>query len=108
MVKEFVHETGDEIRAIGGGYSFEEIKRLDIGGREVIYALANGVFDTTCCGTGGCRYAFVPGYVVEFKSRTDERGRWVSRVEPIDDEAARIEISRALQAREIVQQVQFG
>ena len=107
MSQEYVHRLGDEIRSISGGYTLQKEGFLELGGREVLYAVGYGVMDSTCCGVGGCRYALVPGYVKAHKVRQNPEGLWVSDVEPVEDAGARDDITRAIQRREEVQQVQF-
>ncbi|MCP4577248.1 MAG: hypothetical protein GY846_13305 [Deltaproteobacteria bacterium] len=107
MVKEYTHELNKEIRSISGGYELVVEGKLHIDGKEVLYVVGNAVVDSSCCGAGGCRYALVPGYVREFKTRRDEQGLWVSEVEPIVERKTRQEITRILKDMEIVQQVQF-
>lgn len=81
---EHPHETpGTEIRSISGYYTIEEEGRLPFGGRELLYVAGAGRVDNACCGTAGCRYVRVPGYVREWKVKTDGAGRPVSIVEPI-------------------------
>ena len=108
MIREYTHELNREVRSISGGYEFEREGNLQIDGREVLYVVGNAVVDSSCCGVGGCRYALVPGYVRQFKTRQDEQGLWISEVEPIIDRATRQEITRVLKEKEIVQQVQFS
>ena len=108
MIREYTHEIGREVRSISGGYEFEREGNLQIDGRKVLYVVGNAVVDSSCCGVGGCRYALVPGYVRQFKTRQDEQGLWISEVEPIIDMATRQEITRVLKEKEIVQQVQFS
>ena len=108
MIREYTHEIGREVRSISGGYEFEKEGNLQIDGRKVLYVVGNAVVDSSCCGVGGCRYALVPGYVRQFKTRQDEQGLWISEVEPIIDRATRQEITRVLKEKEIVQQVQFS
>jgi hypothetical protein len=107
VVKEYTHELNKEIRSISGGYELDMEGKLEIHGEEILYVVGNAVVDSSCCGVGGCRYALVPGYVREFKTRQDEQGLWVSEVEPIVDRKTRQEITRILKEMEIVQQVQF-
>ena len=107
MTREYTHDIGREVRSISGGYEFEKEGNLQIDGREVLYVVGNAVVDSSCCGVGGCRYALVPGYVRQFKTRQDDHGLWISEVEPIIDMATRQEITRVLKEKEIVQQVQF-
>jgi len=105
---EYTHpKLNQPVTAIGGHYVLVKEERLPFRGREVLYLVGYAVFDTSCCGVGGCGYALVPGFVVEWKSRTGEDGRPVSRVEPIRDEAVQREIRRLIQQRETVHQVRF-
>ncbi len=107
MIREYKHELNKEVRSISGGYELEMEGKLEINGQEVLYIVGNAIVDSSCCGVGGCRYALVPGYVRQFKTRQDEQGLWISEVEPIIDMATRQEITRVLKEKEIVQQVQF-
>ena len=108
MIREYTHELGREVRSISGGYELEMEGKLQIDGREVLYVVGNGVVDSSCCGVGGCRYALVPGYVRRFRFRQDERGLWISEVEPVTDGTVRGRITDLLKERELVQQVQFS
>jgi hypothetical protein len=104
----YVHpELHQEVTAIGGHYMFVKEACLPFRGREVLYLVGYAVFDTTCCGPGGCAYALVPGYVVQWKHSTDQDGRAVSLVEPIRDEAVQREIARCIERVDMVHQVQF-
>lgn len=108
MAVEYVHPMLDEpVTAIGGHYVLVKEERLPFRGREVLYLVGYAAFDTSCCGIGGCGYALVPGFVVEWKSRTSEDGRPISRVEPIRDWQVRREIGLAIRAREGIGQVIF-
>ena len=108
MKREYVHqELNQEITAIGGRYVLVKEARLPFGGREVLYLVGHGVVDTSCCGVGGCAYALVPGFILEWKYETNEGGLAVSRVEPMRDEATRKEVRRLIKERETVQQVKF-
>ena len=105
---EYTHPRLNEpVTAIGGHYVFVKEERLPLRGREVFYLVGYALFDTSCCGVGGCGYALVPGFVVEWKIRTGEDGRPVSRVEPVRDEATRREVERLIREREPVHQVTF-
>lgn len=108
MAKEYVHqELNQEITAIGGHYALVKEVRLPFRGREVLYLVGYGIFDTTCCGVGGCTYALVPGFILDWKSKTNRDGLAVSRVEPIRDETTRKEVRRLIKGTETVQQVRF-
>ena len=108
MTVEFEHDLGLEIRSIAGEYQLDQEERLEYRGREVLYVLGHAVFDTTCCGTGGCRFALVPGYLINYQARRNDRGAWISEVEPISDQETREEITRLLEKKDFVQQVQFS
>ena len=107
MIREYTHELNREVRSISGNYELEKEAKFDIHGKEILYVVGNAVVDSSCCGVWGCRYALVPGYVRQFKTRQDEQGLWISEVEPIFDRATRQEITRVLKKKESVQQVQF-
>ncbi len=107
--KEFIHDPlGEEIASIGGRYVLTKEERLEVGGREVLYLVGAGSFDATCCGFGGCAYALVPGYLVEYKSRKSTDGLPISVVTPVTDEAERKEITGAIMKREVINQVNFN
>ncbi len=108
MIREYTHELNREVRSISGWYELEREEKFDVHGKEVLYVVGNAVVDASCCGTGGCRYALVPGYVKKFKTRQDDKGLWISEVEPVIDKATRQEITRILKEKEIIQQVQFS
>ena len=108
MTCRFTHpKLGEEIRAIGGGYTFTKELELDLDGRKVLAFIGVGVIDSSCCGTGGCGYALVPGYVVEFKSATDADGTPVSIIEPITDGSIRKQVTSYLKKTEYVMDVRF-
>ena len=108
MAKDYVHEELDrEIDAISGYYVFNKEVRLPYGEREVLYLVGYAVIDKSCCGTGGCGYAFVPGYIKTWKSRSDPGGRPISEIEPIRDQSERRALTKLIEDEEIVNQVQF-
>jgi len=100
-------ELNEELYAISGHYSLEKEVRLKYNNREVLYAVGQAVMDSSCCGMGGCRYALVPGYIVNWQNETNEAGLPVSEVEPISDKATQDDISRVIKAVEIISQVDF-
>jgi hypothetical protein len=93
-------ELDREVESIGGRYVLTKEARLP-------YLTGYAVFDTTCCGEGGCGYALVPGFIRDWKYRMDEGGRPVSRTEPIRDGSLREEVRRLIEGREMVNQVNF-
>ncbi len=108
-LQDFTHpHLGQEITAIGGHYVFNKEARITYNGREVYYLVGYAVVDTSCCGTGGCAYALVPGFIKAWKYKADIKGVSVSQIEPIRETSAQQEIRRLIQKKEVIQQVTFG
>lgn len=106
MTRTFVHDlTG--ATAIGGSFELQSEHRVPVEGREVLVLLGAAIVDTACCGASGCRYALVPGYLVEYRQGETAEGVPVSRVEPVVGEAAQRAARRAVEARFTVNQVVF-
>jgi hypothetical protein len=106
--KEFVHlPLNEEVRSVSGGYVLEKEVRLPFEGRELLYIVGTAVVDTACCGTGGIRYALVPGFVEHWQGSINENNRPVSQVLRVEDNAQRAEISRIIRSREPNIDVQF-
>ena len=100
-------KLNEESYAIGGHYSLEKEVRLKYNNREVLYTLGQAVMDSSCCGMGGCRYALVPGYIVNWQNRTNEAGLPVSEVETISARVTQDDISQVIKEAEVVSQVDF-
>lgn len=97
-MKSYTHkEIGTEIRSISGYYMYLAEIRLNIGGREVLCAAGVGVIDSSCCGSGGCHFFEVAGYIVSWKNRFDESGHAISDVLSVEDEGERKQIKVVLQ-----------
>ncbi len=107
MIREYTHELQKEVRSISGGYTLEKEERIEVDGREVLYVVGSALADSSCCGYWACRYALVPGYVVNWKFSRDEKGVPVSIVEGIVDEKVRRQVVEFLETTEGVSQVQF-
>jgi hypothetical protein len=108
MRKEYTHEElGCEIESVTGHYVVEREEKVEFRGKELLVLLGYGVFDSSCCGEGGCRYALVPGYILKWKTASNEAGKKITEVEPVRDEAERREIERNIKEKETVQQVNF-
>ena len=101
------HELNREVTAIGGHYVLTKEARLPFGGREILYVVGYGVVDNSCCGVGGMAFALVPGFVLDWKSTTNDKGLATSLVEPIGDQATQREIRQLIERREVVHQVNF-
>ena len=105
---EYIHRgLNQQITAIGGHYVLVKEARLPYAGREVLYLVGHAAFDSTCCGTGGCAYALVPGLIASWHSNQTEDGLAISRIEPIQDAEAQKKIRRLIERSETVQQVLF-
>lgn len=100
-------ELNQQITAIGGNYLFIKEARLPVNGEEVLYLLGNAIFDTSCCGFGGCAYAMVPGIIKVYKYKTDENGRPVSKVTAIADPRLQEKIKSLIRQKHLVHQVNF-
>jgi hypothetical protein len=108
MTRPFVHPVlGEEAESVTGRYAFTRETRTVVDGRDVLVLVGYAVFDTSCCGAGGCGHALVPGFVVRWKHGAGKDGRAVSEVEPIADPAVRARIDSAVRAEFAVQQVAF-
>ena len=110
MKMEYIHqELGKDVNALAGYYTPMNELRLEHDGKEVLCVTGLGVIESSCCGTGGCAYAIVPGYIVNWKYRVNDTGMPVSEVEPVADKGARREITAILQEGQYVhnQNVEF-
>ena len=107
MTKDYTHVLNEEVASISGRYEIVKEERVEYRNREFLYIIGNGVVDSSCCGTGTCHYAVVPGFMVHWKSRASATGFLISEVETISDETARLEIRKIIEEREQVNQVQF-
>ncbi|MDY6881900.1 MAG: hypothetical protein V2J25_15565 [Desulfatiglans sp.] len=108
QVKEYIHyDLNQEIRAIGGGYVLTKEVRLPFGDKDLFYVTGYGVIDSSCCGTGGCGYALVPGFVEQWKVRENTDGLSVSQIEAIRDKEVQEKVRSLIMEKELVQQVIF-
>jgi hypothetical protein len=108
LTQAYAHpELYQEVVAIGGHYVLIKEVRLPFRGREILYLVGRAAFETTCCGVGGCAYALVPGFIVEWKGETNADGLPVSQLEPIRDKALQVKVRRLIEDKETVHQVLF-
>jgi hypothetical protein len=107
MTTLYTHDLHNEVRSISGGYTLDEEGTIEIGGRQVIYAVGNAILDSACCGAFGCRFAVVPGYVVRPRFAADDRGCLVSEVEPIRDAHVKEQLAKLIQKLRSTTQVVF-
>jgi hypothetical protein len=107
-LKDYVHEKlYQEVTAIAGYYVLTEEGRLPLHEREVLFLLGYGVIDNSCCGSGSCSYAVVPGFIIHWKYTKTAEGLPVTRVEPIRYHTLQNEIRASIQQRAVVCQVNF-
>jgi hypothetical protein len=107
-LNDYVHRPfSDEIIAIGGHYRFTDELRLTFEGSQLLYLKGYAVFDTTCCGAGGCSYILVKGFIEKWKTRKDG-DFYVSQIRPVKDDNLKNRIIQHLKEKELVQQVQFA
>lgn len=105
LARDFIHPILDEeVSFVSAFYVPIREVRLPYGDREVLYLLGYGEVDNSCCTEGGCGYVSVPGYILAWKSRTDENDNAVSRVEPIHDRDIIKELRRLIEKEEGVRQ----
>jgi len=104
----FIHpELNDPVTAIGGTYVITGEQKVEYQGERVLVFSGHAVFDTTCCGAGGCAYALVPGFVDSYRCGKDDAGRWLSRVRPIEGAQIRKTVTAIICAQTNAHQVQF-
>ena len=107
-IAEYIHRPLDtEVEAIGGRYVFTDEFRIPFHGQELCYLVGHALFDSTCCGFGGCRYALVQGFVREWKKKKNSDGRFVTTVERVVDKNDRKDIEALITKNIVVNQVKF-
>jgi len=108
VMNHYTHRPlGEEVRSISGYYAIDEEKRIPFQGREALIAKGCFAVDSSCCGTGGCGFALVPGYVLQWKASTNEKGEPVSEIEPVRDDEEKQALRKLILESEQVQQVNF-
>lgn len=105
---DFVHpKLDEEVTAIGGHYVLTKEVRVPLHSHSFLYFTGYAVIDTSCCGVGGCIYAFVPGLILEWKYKKTLDNRPVSRIRPVRDSATQSEIRRLIKDTEKINQINF-
>lgn len=105
---EHVHYSlNKEVTAIGGHYVLAREGRFIFHGKQIFYYVGHATFDSSCSGLGGCAYAIVPGFVMNWKERMTKNGRAVSEMEPINDASVQGKIRDFLFKKEAVHEVRF-
>ncbi len=104
----YTHQIlGEEMQAISGHYSLEKEGQLSYHKRQVYYYTGCSVVDSSCCGPGGCGFALVIGYIVNWKNGKDAGGIDTSDIEPVTNDGERQDIKKLLTKETHVQQVNF-
>ena len=97
---EFIHPVlNQRVDFFGGGYLFTEEGKLDYRGKEVLYLVGMAGIESSCCGTGGCAFIKVPGYIRTWEKGRSGSGQPISEVERIDARDQQIEIQEFLKER---------
>jgi len=105
---EYLHqEPGTEVRFIAGHYTIVEERRIACRGRDILAIVGIAAVENTCCGTQGCRFINIPGYVVAWKHALANNGLSISEVETVISEDERAEIRRLLEGEFPYSQILF-
>ena len=108
MIKNFIHRPLNcEIRSIGGYYVMTKEVRIPLGERNIFYMTGYAVFDTSCCGTGGCAFANVPGFILSWKNQINSDDFYISAMEPVADFDIQNRIREIIRKKEGITQVNF-
>ncbi|MEE8397672.1 MAG: hypothetical protein V3S89_01620, partial [Desulfobacterales bacterium] len=94
----------EEVNFVSAFYVPVKEVRLPYGDREVLYLMGYGEVDNSCCTEGGCGYVQVPGYIIDWKFKTDKNGSARTRVEPITDRDTIKDLRRSIADEEGVLQ----
>lgn len=96
MIRYTHQEPDTEVFSIAGHYKIIEEGKMTFGKREFLYVMGGAVVDCSCCGSGGCQFVQVPGYILSWKAQTGSNGLAISEVEPIIDPGEQEEIVKML------------
>lgn len=106
---DYIHpELDKKITAVSGYYTLTKEACFQYKGRQILYYIGHAAIDTSCCGEGGCVYAFVAGFVDSWKSKKTKEGYDISKIEKVKDEKDMKEIASILKINEKVHQVNFN
>ena len=99
-MSDYIHpELNQRVEFFGGGYHFVEEGMLNYRGKEVLYFLGVAGVEASCCGTGGCAFIKIPGFVRSWKTKQSDLGQPVSEVERIIDKEVQREIRRIFEEK---------
>ena len=97
---EYIHpELNKRVDSFGGGYSFIEERKFPYRGREVLFSVGIANLEASCCGSWGCGFIKVPGYVLSWKTRVEKEGQVLSEIERVEDQESQREIRRILEEK---------
>ena len=109
QLQDFAHPLlGQEVTAIGGHYVLGKEIRMPFRSREILYFVGYAVLDSTCCGVGGVAYVLVAGFIRQWKFKKNQDNGFISRIEPVRDQATQKEVSRIIRKKEMVYQISFN
>ena len=100
-------ELNQHVDALAGYYTPLKEIRLKYNGREVLYVVGEAVVEASCCGFQNRAYVLVPGYLIHWKNKTNERGLPVSEVEPITDPQQQDNFKKIIREAEQIPQIDF-
>ncbi len=104
----YVHsEEGAETESIAGRYFIEKEVEVETEFGTALVAFGFAVVDTSCCGSGGCRFAQVAGIIVERNAGVAQDGRPYSVLERVRDESQQRRIREIIDASECHCQINF-
>lgn len=104
----YEHQSlGTEFTAISGHYVVEKEVRIPFNHREIFYTTGYSVVDTSCCGSGGCGYALVHGYIIDWKREKNDDDIELSLMEAIRNDKEKKELQLLINQNENVTQVNF-
>lgn len=105
---DYLHqEPGTEVRFISGYYNIVEEKRLPFEGRELLCVVGIAVVGSACCGTAGCRFLNIPGFILSWQNKMGAGNCMASEVEPVADPEAQKRIKAMLDGMFPYSQVVF-
>ncbi len=106
--KEFTHPRLNEpVESISGHYEYIEESTVKAGSRTLLYFTGYSITDRSCCGTGGCGFIFIPGYLVKWHNHINDTGEMISTVEPVPAGKEREAIKKLFQHSELHRQIIF-
>ncbi len=104
----YIHsDEGSETTSIAGRYVIEKESEIQTEFGAALVAFGFAVVDTSCCGSGGCRFAQVAGIIVERNAGTTEDGKPYSILERVRDESQQRRIRNIIDVSECHCQINF-